>query len=259
MFKNILVKFLSLLCLMVWASVAQAGGLQVTDKVVGTGQEALKEKVVEVHYTGWLMNAKKFDSSRDRQKPFVFTLGAGEVIPGWDQGVLGMKVGGKRELIVPSDLAYGPRGAGGVIPPNATLRFEIELLKVTDLPYKNVTNEEAKALLKEGVTLIDIRTVAEWKETGVIEGSKLLPFLLSRGKPNLKFAEDMLRIVGPKERVILICRSGNRSRSASKLLSARFGYERIYNMRHGIRSWQGEKNQTVKPDLESVKKTCSLC
>ena len=103
-------------------------GLKYSDLKVGTGDTAKKGDTVEVHYTGWLKNGKKFDSSLDRGKPFSFQLGAGRVIKGWDEGVAGMKVGGKRKLIIPAKLAYGERGAGGVIPPNATLLFEVQLL-----------------------------------------------------------------------------------------------------------------------------------
>src|SRR5581483_6062955 len=105
-------------------------GLMYIDETVGTGPEAKSGDTVDVHYTGWLTNGKKFDSSKDRGKPFSFRLGAGMVIKGWDEGVAGMKVGGKRTLIIPPELGYGPRGAGGVIPPNATLKFEVELLDV---------------------------------------------------------------------------------------------------------------------------------
>ena len=107
-----------------------ASGLKYTDLQEGTGDEALKGKTVEVHYTGWLKDGTKFDSSKDRNQPFRFPLGAGHVIRGWDEGVAGMKVGGKRRLTIPADLGYGARGAGGVIPPNATLEFEVELLGV---------------------------------------------------------------------------------------------------------------------------------
>lgn len=110
--------------------VTTPSGLKYVDLVAGTGAEATKGQRVKVHYTGWLKDGKKFDSSVDRGQPFEFPLGAGRVIRGWDEGVAGMKIGGKRKLIIPSDLGYGPRGAGGVIPPNAELTFEVELLGI---------------------------------------------------------------------------------------------------------------------------------
>ncbi len=109
-------------------------GLSYTDTVVGKGAEAVTGKLVVVHYTGWLdengTTGKKFDSSVDRGQKFTFPLGAGRVIKGWDEGVAGMKVGGKRTLYIPSDLGYGARGAGGAIPPNANLIFDVELFEV---------------------------------------------------------------------------------------------------------------------------------
>lgn len=112
-----------------------ASGLQYEDVNIGSGAEATAGTTVSVHYTGWLQNpdgtaGRKFDSSKDRDDPFEFPLGAGHVIKGWDEGVQGMKVGGVRKLIIPASLGYGARGAGGVIPPNATLIFEVELLGV---------------------------------------------------------------------------------------------------------------------------------
>ena len=106
-------------------------GLRYQDVTQGQGAEAVADRTVSVHYTGWLPNGEKFDSSRDRNEPFSFTLGAGQVIAGWDEGVAGMKVGGKRKLMIPANLGYGARGAGNVIPANADLVFEVELLKVT--------------------------------------------------------------------------------------------------------------------------------
>ena len=109
-----------------------ASGLQFEDTIVGAGAEAQPGRNVTVHYTGWLFKdgeqGGKFDSSKDRGEPFIFSLGAGVVIKGWDEGVQGMKEGGQRTLIIPANLGYGARGAGGVIPPNATLKFEVELL-----------------------------------------------------------------------------------------------------------------------------------
>lgn len=111
--------------------VVTKSGLKYWDITVGTGPEAVRGRTVRVHYTGWLANGKKFDSSVDRGRPFEFRLGAGEVIRGWDEGVAGMKVGGKRQLNIKPSLGYGSQGAGrGVIPPNATLIFDVELLAV---------------------------------------------------------------------------------------------------------------------------------
>ena len=101
------------------------------DTQVGTGDEDVAAKQVTVHYNGWLETGEKFDSSRDRMQPFGFLLGDGQVIKGWDEGVVGMKVGGVRRLTIPAEMGYGARGAGGVIPPNATLVFEVELLRVS--------------------------------------------------------------------------------------------------------------------------------
>jgi FKBP-type peptidyl-prolyl cis-trans isomerase len=109
-------------------AVTTDSGLQYIDLVEGKGRQAELGDQATVHYTGWLANGTKFDSSLDRGQPFSFRVGAGQVIKGWDEGVGTMKVGGKRKLIIPPDLAYGPRGAGTVIPPNATLTFEVELL-----------------------------------------------------------------------------------------------------------------------------------
>ena len=115
------------------STITTDSGLQIEDTVVGDGPEAKAGQYVTVHYTGWLRNddgstGAKFDSSKDRNDPFQFALGAGHVIRGWDEGVQGMKVGGTRLLVIPPQLGYGSRGAGGVIPPDATLMFEVELL-----------------------------------------------------------------------------------------------------------------------------------
>ncbi len=130
----LVVSFLSISSFAATKMVTTLTGLKYSDSKTGTGTEAVKGKVVSVHYTGWLdtngAKGNKFDSSVDRGQPFQFPLGAGQVIPGWDEGVSGMKVGGKRTLYIPSKLGYGSRGAGSVIPPNANLIFDVELLGI---------------------------------------------------------------------------------------------------------------------------------
>jgi peptidylprolyl isomerase len=135
--KNILILFLILPLFMLYngcsngdKEVTTSSGLKYIDEVVGTGPSPQKGQQVTVHYTGMLEDGKKFDSSRDRNIPFTFTIGIGQVIKGWDEGVMSMKVGGKRKLIIPPDLGYGSRGAPPAIPPNSTLTFEVELLGV---------------------------------------------------------------------------------------------------------------------------------
>lgn len=135
--KKITILFLlALFSFSVYAAkmIATPTGLKYSDEKSGAGSEAVQGKTVFVHYTGWLSNngskGKKFDSSLDRGQPFSFTLGAGQVIAGWDEGVAGMKVGGKRTLLIPPALGYGARGAGNAIPPNANLIFDVELLEV---------------------------------------------------------------------------------------------------------------------------------
>lgn len=112
------------------AAITTASGLIIEDMAEGAGDAVRAGQTVSVHYTGWLTNGRKFDSSKDRNQPFEFPLGGNRVIAGWDEGVQGMKVGGVRKLTIPPQLGYGTRGAGGVIPPNATLVFEVELLEI---------------------------------------------------------------------------------------------------------------------------------
>ena len=214
--------------------------------VEGYGERAVRHSKVTVHYTGWLKNGKKFDSSVDRGKPFEFTLGVGQVIPGWDRGVENMKVGGKRELIIPPELAYGKRGAGGVIPANATLKFEITLLAVTPPKYSNVNNVTLKSLLAKGTKIIDIRRKEEWDKTGVIEGSHKLTAFDKAGKFVRSFPAGLKSFASENEAVILICRSGNRSSTIANLLVERAGYENVYNVAEGIVRWIKDGNSVIR-------------
>ncbi len=232
------------LCLTLFTPLLHAthGGpdVKIDEVEVGKGLEAMRFSVVDVHYTGKLQDGKVFDSSLERGEPFRFTLGAGQVIPGWDMGILGMKAGGKRVLEIPPELAYGQRGAGGVIPPNARLTFEVALLAVEPPPFQSIGNAELETKLQNGVKLIDIRRPEEWKQTGVVQGSIKATAFNAEGKFLTSFAEMLERTVQPDEEFVLICRTGNRTAALSNWLSTRGGYENVLNHRDGITHWIGE-------------------
>lgn len=217
--------------------VASAAELQIKDLTEGSGEVARTGDTVSVHYTGWLLNGTKFDSSVDRHEPFEFELGGGKVIKGWEQGVAGMHVGGKRELIIPPELAYGKRAVGGgLIPADSTLKFEVELLAIVPPPYSNISNAELKKLLDEGVRIYDIRREDEWKQTGVIKGSRLLTLFEAKGV-NPEFVPTLRKEIKPEDKVIFICRTGNRTQQAASYVAKKLHYSQVYNVQGGITEW----------------------
>ena len=221
--------------------------IQVKVIKLGVGAEAVTNSRVTVHYTGWLKkNGKKFDSSVDRGNPFSFTLGAQEVIKGWDLGIAGMRVGGKRMLIIPPHLGYGSRGAGQTIPPKATLKFEVELLAVEAVKYFNINNIELKLLLDRGVKIVDIRRQEEWKATGVIKGSKKVTAFNEKGDFIKTFVSSVMSVTSPEKEVILICRSGNRTVAIAKFLTEQHGFKKVYNVTNGISKWIKDGFPVVK-------------
>lgn len=236
-----------LLALAVSNTIHAAGPkVEIETLVEGTGEEAVDFSKVTVHYTGWLANGKKFDSSLDRRQPFDFYLGAGQVIPGWDIGVKGMKIGGKRRLTIPPHLGYGPRGAGDAIPPNSTLVFEVELLAVIPPKYKNIDNAQLKDMQGRNVTVVDIRRQDEWNRTGVVEGSHKLTAFDKRGNFIRSFVAELAAIADPEKEVIFICQHGNRSAVIANFLTQQRGYENVYNVTQGISHWIKDGQPVVK-------------
>ena len=235
-------RYLLGLALALFTSLSQAnheGGAEVKiDEIAaGDGAEAMRFSIVEVHYTGKLDSGQVFDSSVERGEPIRFTLGAGQVIPGWEMGILGMKVGGKRVLTIPPELAYGDRGAGNVIPPKATLTFDVELVSAEPPPFESIGSEEVISRLEQGVKLIDIRRPEEWKETGVIEGSIQSTAFDSKGNYLEAFAKMLESTVQPDEEFMLICRTGNRTSVLSNYLTTQGGFKKVINVQDGITKW----------------------
>ncbi|MCP5366343.1 MAG: FKBP-type peptidyl-prolyl cis-trans isomerase [Hyphomicrobiales bacterium] len=248
MLKRLLSVVLTALLVAGAAAAQAADGLRIKDLTVGAGETAVRNAKVTVHYTGWLADGTKFDSSRDRGKPFSFVLGAGKVIRGWDDGLRGMREGGTRELQIPPELGYGAHGAGGVIPPNATLKFQVELIKVEAPPYDNVDNGDLKALLARGVVLVDLRRDDEWQKTGVVAGSRLVTAFDKRGKLRPEFLSEFKQhVTGKDQEVVLICRTGNRSAVIAQALTEQLGYQHIHNVQHGITKWIRDGNAVVPP------------
>lgn len=213
----------------------------VRDIEMGEGDTAVEGARLVVQYVGFLPDGTPFDSSYDRGRPFDFTLGLGQVIQGWDLGIKGMRVGGRRELIVPPELAYGEKGAGTKVPPGATLRFEIELMKVEAATYTQLAPAALKALLGTGVTVVDIRPGPRQAETGTIAGAVSLPAFDEKGTLNRRFLAGLLNVVADKAApVILIDDDGRRARYMGSFLTQNAGFTNLRGLDGGLTAWTGQ-------------------
>ncbi|MDP6787428.1 MAG: FKBP-type peptidyl-prolyl cis-trans isomerase [Rhodospirillales bacterium] len=225
-----------------WAGAALAdhiGELRHRDIAVGTGAEAVMNARVGVHYTGWLEDGKEFESSRGLHSPLYFVIGSGEVIPGWEEGVKGMREGGMRELIIPPDMAYGTEGKGD-IPADSTLRFEVELISVERPPFIDIGNVELRRLLEDGVRIVDIRTARQWTGTGTIRGSERFTAFDEYGNLLPSFLPSLQALAPPDEELILISQWGRGSRLLAGMLAEGAGYGQIYNVTEGMGKWIAE-------------------
>ena len=224
-----------------------ADELQIDILTKGKGDSAEIGQQVSVHYEGKLTDGTIFDASRPRGAPFTFTVGAGQVIQGWDEGVKGMKVGEVRKLIIPPELGYGLRGAGGVIPPNATLEFEVELMAIsTPATLAEANPDGLLEAQKKGVIIIDIRREDEWAATGIIEGVETITAFTQDGQIHPEFQERFMAVVEtPETPIMLVCRSGNRTGNLGNALISQLGFSNVSHLSKGMLGWLEDGMKTV--------------
>lgn len=237
---------LSLLASLLIGTTVMAADLQIETLTTGDGAVAEAGMRASVHYEGRLEDGEVFDASRPRGQAFSFTIGAGQVIRGWEQGVEGMKVGETRRLTIPPELGYGAAGAGGVIPPNATLVFEIELLDVSvPVTLGEATSKDLVKARENGVIIIDIRREEEWQETGIIPGAEMVTAFDASGRVHPEFLDSFRSVVpGPDTPVMLYCRTGNRTTSLGNALIEQLGFSNVTHLSDGITGWLAEGNET---------------
>lgn len=208
---------------------------------------AEKNMKVAVHYQGRLEDGTVFDDSHKRGEPISFTLGKGQVIKGWDQGIEGMTVGEKRTLTIPPELGYGEQGAGDVIPPNATLIFDVELVSaVMAATLKDYDVAQFKSAKEAGAIIIDIRNEDEWQQTGIIEGAHPIQAFGPNGGVHPEFL-DKLRAIAPAQdaEIILYCLSAGRSQAVGTALVEQLGYQNVAHLTGGIANWSGNQEPTI--------------
>ena len=221
-------------------AISSENELKITINKEGSGDRAEIGMSVSVHYTGKLEDGTVFDSSVPRGQPFTFTLGAGQVIKGWDLGVEGMTIGEKRNLVIPPHLGYGIRGAGATIPPNATLIFDVELLEVTmPITLGELSPQEFIEAQENGGVVIDIRREEEWKETGIIKGSQTITAFTKNGKIHPDFPKKFFDLIDDIDvPILLYCRTGNRTGILGKALIDQIGQTNVSHLSEGIVGWK---------------------
>ena len=226
--------------------------LKITIEQEGFGDSAEIGMSVSVHYTGQLEDGTVFDSSLPRGQPFTFTLGAGQVIKGWDLGVEGMKLGEKRSLVIPPHLGYGIRGAGATIPPNATLIFDIELLEVTmPITLRDLSPNDFIDAQENGGIVIDIRREEEWKETGILQGSNTITAFTKDGNIHPDFPKKFFDLINDIDvPILLYCRTGNRTGVLGQALIEQVGQTNVSHLSEGIVGWKKQGHPTVDYKVE---------
>ena len=231
------------------SQITWAKDLQIKNNIEGEGVGIINHSKIQVHYLGKLEDGTKFDSSYDRGEPLSFQIGLRQVIEGWERGLMGMKIGGKRTLIVPPELAYGERGAGDLIPPNATLIFDVEIIAIQPPGYKIISIDEFISMQKKDLIIIDIRTQEKWGKTGIIRSSKKINAFDQKGNLNPGFINSFKLLTKKNDlnsKVIFISSRGDISSILANGFVEKLGYKRMYSLKGGINEWITLGNPLLK-------------
>ena len=220
--------------------------IEILKDIPGEGIEIKDHYKVKVNYKGTLENGIEFDSSYKRNQPFIFQIGLRQVIPGWEIGLKGMKIGGKRTIKIPPNLAYGDKGAGNLIPPNSTLIFEIEIIDAIPPSYKEVFPYQIKDKIKEGYKIIDIRTLEEIKKTGIIKKSLTITAFDIAGNFIPNFLEEYDKFIKDNDHVIFVSKNGDISAILANGFIEQLGKKNIYTLVGGINKWISEGRKLIK-------------
>ena len=216
------------------SQITLSADLEIKNNLEGEGVEIVNHSKIKVHYIGMLEDGTKFDSSYDRGEPFSFQIGLRQVIEGWEKGMIGMKVGGKRKLIIPPELGYGERGAGELIPPNSTLVFDIEIIDVQPPLYNLITTDEIQNLLNENYKFIDIRTKKERDFTGVIPGSLEITAFDVYGKFVPEFMKTFQDVVDLNDNIVFISNEGEIAYILANGFAEQLGAKNMNALKGGI-------------------------
>ena len=220
--------------------------IEILSNSSGEGLTIENHYKVHVNYRGTLENGIEFDSSFKRNTPFVFQIGLRQVILGWEKGLIGMKVGGKRTIKIPPELGYGKQGAGELIPPNATLIFEIEIVDAFKPDYINLASGDLIKKQNEGLILIDIRDKKERKKTGIIKGSLEITAFNLQGKFNPNFIKSYQLVATKNDHVVFISDEGEISAILANGFIEQLGFKYMYTLVGGIKKWIKEGKDIIK-------------
>ncbi len=239
-------KFLLVLFTLFYSIICFSNELEILSDISGDGLEIKEHYKVKVNYKGFLENGKEFDSSYKRNQPLVFQIGLRQVIQGWDEGLLGMKVGGKRTIKIPPNLAYGSNGIGDIIPPNATLIFEIEIIDAESPGYKKIFPYQLEKKQKEGFKVVDIRILEERKKTGIIKNSIEITAFDIQGNFDPNFFKQYDKKIKENDHVVFVSNEGDISAILANGFVEKLGKKNIYTLVGGIKKWNLEGRKLIR-------------